>query len=161
MSKPIRVTNEISSLLLGAQEWTLLLPDPGAEAVQLPLFMEAITAGFPSPANGYEEARLDINKLVIQHPEATFFLKVDGPSMIDANIYPGDLVVVSRAVQPAHGFVVIAEVDGGFTVKTLWRRNGRIGLIPANKAFKPRFFESDEQLEIFGVVTYVIHRCPH
>lgn len=161
MSQPIRITTEIASPLLEAQEWTFYLPKQGGYGFQLPLFLEPVSAGFPSPASDYEEARLDINKLVIQHPEATYILKVDGPSMIDANIYPGDLIVVSRAIQPVHGSVVIAEIDGGFTVKTLWQRNGRVGLIPANKAFKPRFFESEEQLVVFGVVTYVIHRCPH
>ena len=117
-------------------------------------------AGFPSPAQGHEEARLDINSLVIRNPEATFFLQVRGDSMRDANILDGDIVVVDKSINARHGHIVIAEIDGAFTVKTLWRRGGRVRLVPANKEFRPIEIPEGTALTMFGVVSWIIHRAP-
>lgn len=101
---------------------TLSSPSLHAHQVQLPLFAESIPAGFPSPAQDYKEARLDLNEHIILRPEATFLLRVKGHSMAKANIHDGDIVVVDRPFTPRHGYIVIAEVDGDFTIKTLWRQ---------------------------------------
>ena len=77
--------------------------------VSCPLFMASVSAGFPSPAEGYIEGRLDLNRHLIKHPAATFFVRVAGDSMIDAGIHPGDILVVDRAVEPSDGRVVIAD----------------------------------------------------
>jgi DNA polymerase V len=126
----------------------------------IPLFLERVSAGFPSPAQGFVEKALDLNELCVQHPAATFFVRVSGDSMIDAGIFPGDILVVDRSLQPTHGQIVIAIVDGEFTVKQLALRP-RPRLIPRNPAYPPIEIGSEHTLEIFGVVTRSIRdlRC--
>lgn len=145
-----------------AQGWvaTLSTPPLNAPQVQLPLFADSIPAGFPSPAQDYEEARLDLNEHIILRPEATFLLRVKGHSMIEANIRDGDIVVVDRSITPRHGHIVIAEVDGGFTIKTLWRQGGVVKLLPANPRYQPITFPEGTELVIFGVVTWILHKAP-
>ena len=134
-------------------------PEPDAPQQLLPLFSEAVPAGFPSPVQDYEEARLDLNEHIIQRPEATFLLRVQGHSMADANIRDGDIVVVDRSITPRHGHIVIAEVEGGFTVKTLWRKGGQVKLVPANPAYKAIHFPEGSELVVFGVVTWILHKA--
>lgn len=125
--------------------------------LRIPLFLERVRAGFPSPAQDYVEKTLDLNELCIRHPAATFFVRVDGDSMIDAGILPGDVLVVDRSLNAKHDDIVVASVDGEFTVKTLATRP-RIALVPANKAYKVIEFVDGDQLEIFGVVTSVVRK---
>lgn len=87
--------------------------------LMLPLFSERVPCGFPSPAQDYVEDRLDLNKLLIKHPSATYFIKVSGESMRDAGISDGDLLVVDRSLSAVHGDIVIAAIAGEFTVKEL------------------------------------------
>ncbi|HIC8783851.1 TPA: translesion error-prone DNA polymerase V autoproteolytic subunit [Klebsiella pneumoniae] len=122
-------------------------------ALQLPLFAEAVPAGFPSPAGDYIEQELDLNTLCIRHPSATYFLRASGESMRDLGLYDGDILVVDRAETALDGDVVIAEVDGGFTVKRL-RLHPRPALEPMNPAFPTRY---PETLTLFGVVMHFIH----
>ena len=126
--------------------------------VYIPLFQK-IEAGFPSPADGYEEERLDINDLVVTHPDATFFVRVKGESMIDANINDGDILVVDRSLNHKHNDIVIAVVDGNFTVKTLYTKDGIIKLVPANPAFPEIILNNNKELNIWGVVSYIIHKA--
>ncbi|MBW1794943.1 MAG: translesion error-prone DNA polymerase V autoproteolytic subunit [Deltaproteobacteria bacterium] len=84
-----------------------------------PLFMVPVAAGFPSPAEDYIEGKLDLNKHLIKHPAATFFVRVTGDSMVDAGIHPGDILIVDRAIEPADKKVVIAIIDGELTVKRI------------------------------------------
>ena len=79
----------------------------------------SVVAGFPSPAEQYQETPLDLNELLVKRPAATFFVKVQGESMVGEGIRDGDLLVVDRSLRPASGDVIIACVDGDFTVKTL------------------------------------------
>jgi DNA polymerase V len=79
----------------------------------------SVVAGFPSPAEQYLEPPLDLNELLIKRPAATYFVRVEGDSMIGAGIHDGDLLVVDRSLRPASGDIIIASVDGDFTVKTL------------------------------------------
>lgn len=87
--------------------------------LQLPLFISKVSAGFPSPAQNYVEQTLDLNELCIKRPAATFFVRVEGESMIDAGIFHNDILVVDRTMKPLHGDIVVAQVDGEFTVKEL------------------------------------------
>lgn len=118
----------------------------------IPLFLERVSAGFPSPAQDFIEKTLDINELCIKHPAATFFVRVAGDSMIDAGIFPGDILVVDRSLRASHGDIVIAVLDGEFTVKELALRP-KPALIPRNSAFSPITLNDESELEIFGVVT--------
>ena len=117
-----------------------------------------IAAGFPSPAEQYVEAPLDLNQLLISRPAATFFLRVAGDSMIDAGIFEGDILVVDRSIEAKDGMIVVACVDGEFTVKTLKKDTGSIRLEPANSSYPVITFKEGMELRIFGVVTSTIHR---
>ncbi len=119
-----------------------------------PLFTERAECGFPSPAQDYVEAELDLNQYCIQRPSATYFVRALGDSMINAGLHSGDLMIVDRAEQPQHGDIVIAEIDGEFTVKCLLLKP-RPALQPMNPAYPTLY---PEQLQIFGVVTAFIHK---
>jgi len=121
----------------------------------LPLFSEKVPCGFPSPAQDYVEDRLDLNKLLIRHPSATYFIKVSGESMHGVGISDGDLLVVDRSLSAVHGDIVIAAVSGEFTVKEL-RTHPYLQLVPHNHDYSSISFQNAEELEIFGVVTFSI-----
>jgi DNA polymerase V len=136
--------------------WLGRMPlDPTRQAQ--PLFVEHVSAGFPSPAQDYIEQTLDLNELCVTHPAATFFVRVDGDSMIEAGIYPDDILVVDRAVTAEHGDVVIANLEGEFTVKRL-QLTPQVALVPENAAYAPIVMTDGMELEIFGVVTNVVRR---
>jgi DNA polymerase V len=118
----------------------------------IPMFLERVSAGFSSPAQDFVEKTLDLNELCIQHPAATFFVRVAGDSMIEAGIFPGDILVVDRSLRANHGDVVIAVLDGEFTVKELALHPATM-LLPRNRAYAPIALGNDSELEIFGVVT--------
>ncbi|ABN61845.1 MULTISPECIES: translesion error-prone DNA polymerase V autoproteolytic subunit [Shewanella] len=124
---------------------------------RLSLFSSLIAAGFPSPAQDYVEQTLDLNELCIKHPAATFFVKVQGDSMIEAGIFSGDILVVDRSLQPAHGDTVVAAVNGEFTVKQLQLRPV-VQLLPRNALFSPIAINDESELNIFGVVTNVVKK---
>lgn len=157
---PIPLAADVAALLGAGWTASVACADPDPSQLHLPLFLETIPAGFPSPAQDFVEARLDLNQLIVQRPEATFMLRVQGQSLRDANIHDGDIVVVDRSIEARHGHVVIAEVVGGFTVKILWRRSGQVRLMAANPAYRPIDFAEGMELVIFGVVTWVLHRAP-
>lgn len=121
----------------------------------VPLFAESVPAGFPSPAQGYEEARLDLNQYCIKHPAATYMVRADGDSMSGIGIYPGDILIVDRSLTAKHQDTVIASVDGSLTVKTLELRP-RVRLVPQNRCYAPIEFREGQELQIFGVVTHVV-----
>ncbi|MCC2645787.1 MAG: umuD [Burkholderiales bacterium] len=131
---------------------------PTNKRIYIPIACSKISAGFPSPAAAYEEADLDINDILITNPIATFYVRVKGTSMIDANIHEGDILVVDRSVQPIHGKIVIAVLNGEFTVKTLYKLNGIIKLVQANPEFEEIILKDQQELDIWGVVVYTIHK---
>lgn len=133
------------------------VPRPPAHPLCLPLFSTRVQAGFPSPADDYVEDRLDLNDLLVRHREATYFLRVQGDSMVGAGIHTGDLIVVDRAIEPLDGHVVVAEVEGELTVKRLRFRLGTPELHPENPAFPILRFREGQELRIWGVVTNSIH----
>lgn len=137
----------------------LMLPQGSPENVDIPIFISRVQAGFPSPADDYLEDTLDLNKYLIQHKEATFFVRAQGDSMLDAGIHSGDILVVDKSLKAISGKIVIAVVDGDFTVKRLHKYGGQITLKAENDAFDDIKINSDNELIIWGVVTSVIHRC--
>ena len=124
----------------------------------IPFMGGAVMAGFPSPAEQYVERPLDLNELLVARPAATYFVRAEGDSMEGAGIRAGDLLVVDRSMEAEDGSVVIACVDGEFTVKTLRKGRGGLRLEAANSAYKPIRFAGEMELRVFGVVTAVIHR---
>ena len=118
----------------------------------------SVVAGFPSPAEQYLEPPLDLNELLVKRPAATYFVKVEGDSMIDAGINNGDLLVVDRSLRPADGDVIIASIDGDFTVKTYRSDRDGIRLEPANTAYPVIRLKPNQDLDYFGKVTACIHR---
>ncbi|RYI41052.1 translesion error-prone DNA polymerase V autoproteolytic subunit, partial [Escherichia coli] len=99
--------------------------------------------------------RIDLNQLLIQHPSATYFVKASGDSMIDGGISDGDLLIVDSAITASHGDIIIAAVDGEFTVKKLQLRP-TVQLIPMNSAYSPITISSEDTLDVFGVVIHVV-----
>ena len=125
--------------------------------IKPPLFSTGIPAGFPSPADDFIESRLDLNEYLIDKPAATYFLRVNGQSMINLSINDGDLLIVDRALEPKNNYVVVASIDGEFTVKVYQKSTNQIKLIPANPHFRPIFINQEDDFMIWGVVKHVIH----
>jgi DNA polymerase V len=131
-------------------------PDQSTERKR-PLFLVPVSAGFPSPADDYIENRLDLNKHLIHHPAATFFVKVKGDSMIEAGIHSGDILIVDRSLEATDKRVVIAVIDGELTVKRIRIIEKKILLLPENQDYIPTEITDTMSFEIWGVVTNVIH----
>lgn len=125
---------------------------------EIPLVATKVPAGFPSPADDYLQDSICLQQLLIAHPQATFLMRVEGHSMINAGIHDGDLVVVDRALTPAAGKVVVAVIDGDFAVKRLTYRDGLCFLESENPAFQPIEVSEFSSNAVWGVVTNVIHR---
>lgn len=126
-------------------------------SLPLPFFLNEVPAGFPSPAENYLED-LDLNQLLISHPAATFFVRVSGESMRDAHIHSGDVLVVDRALEPKHRDIVVAILYGEFTVKRILRKGDKIFLAPENRNYLPIEISEEADFQVWGVVTYVIHK---
>lgn len=137
----------------------VLLPAIDPIHLALPLFSNRIPAGFPSPADDHVEDRIDLNEELIRNPPATFMIRVEGNSMIDANIFAGDILIVDRSIEARDGHVIVAVVDGKFTVKRLSMKRGKVRLLPENPdpAYQPIDFKDGQELVVWGVVTNVIH----
>jgi DNA polymerase V len=123
-----------------------------------PLFISPVVAGFPSPATDYMDDGLDLNEYLVQHRAASFMFRVRGHSMRDAGIMEGDRVVVDRSVTPQHNHIVIAVVNGEYTIKRLHRSRQRIELRAENPAYPPIQFNDESVLEIWGVVVGVVRK---
>lgn len=136
---------------------TRLFPSEINALLPLVLYSGRIAAGFPSPADDYADERIDLNHHLIRHKEATFFLRVQGDSMLGAGIHDGDLLIVDRAIDAADGKVVIASLDGELTVKRLSVRGDTVRLVPENPAYPVIEVQREQDLVIWGVVTNVIH----
>ena len=125
-------------------------------SILTPLFLARVPAGFPSPADDHLDKALDLNEHLIQHPAATFFCRVAGDSMQGLGIFDGDLLIIDRAIEPAHGDVVLAALDGELTCKVLDKHEKR--LLSANKKYAPIAINDENSLIIEGVVTYSINQ---
>ena len=131
-----------------------------SHCLKIPLVSEAVSAGFPSPAQDYSEKTLDLNELCIKRPAATFFVRVEGNSMIQAGIYAGDILVVDRSVIAEHRDTVIVAIHGEMTVKELELRP-KVRLVPRNPDYPVIEIPEGTALDIFGVVTNVIRNIRH
>ena len=129
-----------------------------APVCRLPLLLNRIPAGFPSPADEYAETALDLNTYLIRNKTATFFFRVIGDSMTGANIHDGDLLVVDRSIEPKHGHIVLAVINNEYTVKRLYSLNGVIELHAENPAYAPIRFQEHDELQVWGVVTGAVSR---
>lgn len=120
-------------------------------ALQKPVrLLGFITAGFPSPAEEETVDLMSLDEYLISNPQATYLLKVDGDSMVGAGILPGDLVLIQRNLTPKHGDIVVASVDGEWTLKYFEKTRGKVCLRAANKKYPP--FEPKQELTVAGVV---------
>ncbi|ASQ90117.1 peptidase S24 [Prosthecochloris sp. GSB1] len=131
--------------------------DVSAE-LALPLASSEIAAGFPSPADDHLELKLDLNRALVRHPNATFYGRVKGYSMVDAGIGEGDLLVIDKSLEPKEGDIAVCFLDGEFTVKRIGRQDGGLCLLPANEGFEPIPVTGESDFQVWGVVTYVIHK---
>jgi DNA polymerase V len=111
-----------------------------------------VSAGFPSPAEDSYET-FDIISHIVRHPAATFFMRVAGDSMSGAGIFDGDLIVVDRSLEAKSGDIIVAILNGEFTIKRLHRNDSRIELIPENPKYRKIVLNEDMELEVWGVVT--------
>lgn len=121
-------------------------------------YESGLPAGFPSPADDYLERSLDLHELLVEHPEATFFVRVQGDSMTGAKMHSGDILIVDRSLTAAHGKIVVALLNGEFTVKRLVRKGQKLYLAAENPCYPPIEVTEESDFQVWGVVTYVIHR---
>ncbi|MBT4645636.1 MAG: translesion error-prone DNA polymerase V autoproteolytic subunit [Pelagibacteraceae bacterium] len=124
-----------------------------------PLFLDSVSAGFPSPATDYMENKLDLNEYLVKHPAATFIVKASGPSMIEAGISSGDLLIVDRSIVPRNNNIVIASIFGDLTVKKLHKKGSTLFLLSANNQYPSIEIKEEMECFLWGVVTYVIHKA--
>ncbi|MEK9575224.1 MAG: translesion error-prone DNA polymerase V autoproteolytic subunit [Gammaproteobacteria bacterium] len=160
MRIPISLVNNVGQALKEYKKEIdkFSVPTPNAPDVSIPFFSSRVQAGFPSPADDHLEDSLDLNKYLIHHEESTFFVRAQGDSMLGAGIYPGDILVVDKSLDAKNGKIVIAVVDGEFTVKRLQRYQNKITLKSENPNYKDIDIKKENELTIWGVVTSVIHK---
>jgi DNA polymerase V len=163
-TKPVRVP---VSLIPSVRAWLArMAEEPGGcvvqsfpsrpQAMPLPFYGSRIAAGFPSPADDHLEDSLDLNTHLVQHPAATFFVRVQGDSMTGAGIHHGDLLVIDRALEPKSGSVVVAVINGELTVKRLRLEGEAVWLMPENPKYPPLQIREGMELVIWGVVAHSV-----
>ena len=126
-------------------------------ALEMPYFDAGVSAGFPSPADDYMHAKLDLNQLLVEHPSATYYVRVNGDSMLGAGIVSGDLLVVDRSLEVTNNSIVVAHIDGDFTVKRIKKTKNKMFLQAENESYKPIEITEEMDFELFGVVAHAIH----
>lgn len=134
-----------------------LIPFERKSQVECPLYLSHVQAGFPSPADDYLGQALDLNDLLVRHPEATFFVRVEGDSMVNAGIHHGDILVVDRSLTPTNNRIVIAVVFGELTVKRLIKEKDKLFLVAENPEYSPIEITAEMEMQIWGVASHVIH----
>jgi DNA polymerase V len=135
-----------------------IFPAGTDKKIELPFYTEKLSAGFPSPANDYLEKSLDLNEFLIKNPPATFFVEIQGDSMIGAGIHSGDILIVDRSLEAVHNKIVVAAINGEFTVKRLYWVKKTVKLMAENPNYKPIEIKDGMDFEIWGVATTVIHK---
>jgi DNA polymerase V len=141
--------------------WQSLTPLPATVSSLLVRFMvNKVTAGFPSPAEDLGAERLDLSALLVPNPQATFFMRANGVSMVNLGISDQDILVVNKSKRPRHGQIVVASIDGEFTVKKLFKKAGRTKLVAGNPTYPDIVLKEEQILQIWGVVTSVIKVLP-
>ena len=131
--------------------------DSTTKRFKIPLFNDSVSAGFPSPADDYTEENIDLNEHLISNPFSTFFLRVKGESMINAGIKDKDLIIVDKSLIAKPGNIIIAMIDGEFTIKRLSIKNDELYLKAENHNYPDFSFKNHIDVQIWGVVIYSIH----
>ena len=139
------------------QKLTFFHPDQKQQK-SLHLAQEKISAGFPSPADDFKELRISIDQEVVRNEEATFYARVSGESMQGAGLDDGDLLVIDRSMEPKNGKIAVCCIDGEFTVKRLKVVEDGVFLIPENPKYQPIKVTEENELIIWGIVTYVVKK---
>tara|TARA_B100000925_G_C21636712_1_gene315402 strand:- start:76 stop:510 length:435 start_codon:yes stop_codon:yes gene_type:complete len=117
---------------------------------------QGISAGFPSPADDFKEIRISLDRELVKNEESTFYARVSGDSMIEAGLDDGDLIIIDRSLNPENNKIAVCFLDGEFTVKRLIKRGNKLYLKPENSGYKEIKIENENELLIWGIVTYVI-----
>lgn len=128
-----------------------------ADSLCLPLFSTRISAGFPSPADDFLQSHLNLQNALIPRPAATYLMRVKGNSMTGCGIFSGDLLIVDRSLEPVDRSVIIAVLNGEFTVKRFLLAQGSILLAAENSEYPPIDVKAGMEFHVWGVVTYVVH----
>tara|TARA_Y200000002_G_scaffold56914_1_gene42197 strand:+ start:5610 stop:6059 length:450 start_codon:yes stop_codon:yes gene_type:complete len=128
------------------------------KVLDIPFYQSNVPAGFPSPAEDFMDLDLNLQEYLVQHPSATFCVRVTGDSMQNAGIYSGDVMVVDRALEPQNNTIVLAILDGEFTVKRIQKKGQELYLKPENSKFKPIQITEEMNFQVWGVVTHIIHK---
>jgi len=129
-----------------------------SQDLPLPYAEEGIKAGFPSPAQDYMDLSIDLNRELVKHPSSTFYGKVKGDSMVDAQVFDGDILIIDKSLEPTNGDMAVCFVDGEFTLKFIEIHADEVLLVPANKQYAPIRVTKENDFIIWGIVTYVIHK---
>ena len=125
--------------------------------LNMPYFENGVSAGFPSPAEDHIHSKIDLNNLLIENPSATYYVRVNGDSMLGAGILSGDLLIVDRSIEVTNNCIVVAHLDGEFTVKRIKKIKKKIFLQAENNNYKPIEITKEMDFELFGVVAHAIH----
>ena len=128
------------------------------KVLDIPFYQSNVPAGFPSPAENFMDLDLNLQEYLVQHPSATFCVRVTGDSMQNAGIFSGDVMVVDRALEPKNNTIVLAVLDGEFTVKRIQKKGKELFLKPENKDFKAIQITEEMNFQVWGVVTHIIHK---
>lgn len=134
---------------------TFFLPD-FENTNELPFISGGIKAGFPSPAADFDESKISLDNVLVKNREATFYAKASGTSMIGAGIDDGDILVIDRSLEPQNNKIAICLIDGEFTVKRIKIEKDAVYLMPENNNYQPIKVTDENELVIWGIVTYVI-----
>jgi DNA polymerase V len=126
--------------------------------IRIPYADHGVSAGFPSPALDFMEKSIDLNKALSENPLATFFIKVDGNSMVNAGIDDKDVLVVDRSIEATDKKIAICFIDGEFTVKRIRMKKDGLWLMPENPDYSPIKISEENQFMVWGIVTYVIKK---
>ena len=127
------------------------------EVLDIPFYQSNVPAGFPSPAEDFMDLDLNLQEYLVQHPSATFCVRVTGDSMQNAGICSGDVMVVDRALEPQNNTIVLAILDGEFTVKRIQKKGQELYLKPENSKLKPIQITEEMNFQVWGVETHIIH----
>tara|TARA_B110000014_G_C20036319_1_gene538403 strand:+ start:408 stop:983 length:576 start_codon:yes stop_codon:yes gene_type:complete len=157
-SRIVEIKKYIKSRYQTSNTDTIMLAHSSPQKKHLNLFDHKVPAGFPSPADDHIEKVLDLNEYLITKKETTFFVKIKGDSMIDASIHDGDIVIVDRSREAKIGDIILASIDGEFTIKILAKHLSQPRLLPANEKFQPIVVNKNMQFEIWGVITGAVRK---
>ncbi|MBP9794007.1 MAG: translesion error-prone DNA polymerase V autoproteolytic subunit [Flavobacterium sp.] len=143
--------------MLKSKKITFFFPDTES-GLEVPFIEAGIKAGFPSPAADFDEVRISLDQIVVKNKSATFYAKASGNSMIGAGIADGDVLVIDRSLEPTDNKIAVCFIDGDFTVKRIKIEKNSVSLVPENEAFEVITITEENELIIWGIVTYVLKK---